>query len=214
MKKIIFILTAIFVPLCLMSADGGRENYCPLGINQNWVYSLFSKKDNVQKDDIHTFIKTIEKFDGTDCYFYEAPSKSIYVYFITGVTGIYAKAVRTNLPVLGFINVDIVFDPPGLLLKSEIKDGDKWRYEGKAVLKTLAIINIETKVSADIKMIGMENITVHGRKFKAYHAEATASRNWNDETPMKFDCWLVKNVGLVKGETKNSLLEIKECYTE
>jgi len=190
-------------------AAGGGENYCPIGLNLSWTYSFFSKKENRQKDDIPAVMQKTEKINGIECYVYNVPSKKM-AYFITrDAAGVYIRSARVSLPVFSFINMDIDLDPPMCAGRFPLKDGDSWKYDGTAKVRMLVFINIEKKLSVKFIVSGREKVTANGVAFNAYHIHAVSSRRWQDDEPVTGDAWLAENTGVVRAETKNSLIELK-----
>ena len=188
----------------------GGANYSPLAKGQRWVYSLFKKKENKQKDDVQAFIIKTEKIDNVECLAYEIPSKGM-AYFITkDPSGEFVRFARVSLPVLGFINLDITLDPPICALKLPLTAGDAWIYTGIARVKLLAFITVEKKLSIEFKLSGPESVETHGKIFTAYHLHAQVNRRWDEEKPINGDAWLAENTGVIRAETINSLMELKE----
>jgi hypothetical protein len=210
MKKIILFVVVILMSLSLYADESVQGDFCPIALNLHWTYGLFSKKENLQKEDLKTFIVKKETFDNSEYFVYEVPGKSMTLYGRMEKSGIILKNARVNLPVLGFIIVDVVFDPPVVLLKLPFKTGDSWHYEGKATARTMAFINLEQKIFADIYVVGEEKINFNGMNFDTFHVKGTVSRSWKTERPISGDCWIARDIGLVKGETLNTRLELKE----
>jgi hypothetical protein len=199
----------MFCASCFACAQTGDEKYCPLDAGQTWNYSFFSKKENLQKDDIQAYVDKSRMYHGILCRVYQSPSKSTTFYISIDKSGVYVRGATVKLPIVGFINVDIVFRPAGQVMKFPVKEGDTWHYQGIAAATTMAFINVETKISGDFTVMGLEEVDVNGKTMTAYHLTGIASRAWSVEKPIKGDCWMAENIGLVKGETVNSRIEMK-----
>jgi hypothetical protein len=210
MKKTAFLTVVLLAASCLLAENSSTMDFCPVDLNSLWTYSFFSKKENRQKDDIAARIVKTEKYGGLPCFVYEVPSRGMSYYGYRDETAVYLKAAKISLPVLGFITADIVFEPAAVVLKLPVKTGDSWRYEGTARVKALLFINIENKAWCDFKVLGAEKVDIGGKFITAYHLRCSASRSWNMEKPMTGDCWMADKLGLIRGETANSLLELKE----
>jgi hypothetical protein len=110
--KITFLLIVLFFPVfCIFADDISPEKYCPLEIGRHWTYSFFSKKENIRKEDIDTYVKKSEEYGGMICQVYDIPEKHMRFYTTVNNTGVYLIAAKVNLPVLGFIDIDISFNP-------------------------------------------------------------------------------------------------------
>ena len=214
MKKPVILCVFVLAALCFTAAESGDERFCPLYAGQEWTYSFFSKRENVQKDDLHTYIKKNRMFRGTLCQVYESPSKALYLYLYSDTAGVYVKGATVSMPLLGFINIDIEFKPPAQGLKFPLRQGDKWHYEGIASATTCAFIQIDTKVSGDIGITGIEKVEAYGVTYTAWHISGSASRTWGAEKPIKGECWLVDGKGIIRGETANTRIELKEYKYE
>jgi hypothetical protein len=175
----------------------------------HWTYSFFSKKEGRAKDDITCRIGKNEMRGNVMCGAYEVPAKSMTFYDYTDGAGLHVKGAKVKLLIFGLINIDVIFKPDVLILKFPITTGDTWRYKGTASARTIGFINIETKITADFTIKGVEEVDVNGKTFTAYHLAAVANRGWNAEKPVTGDCWIVEDIGLVKGETANSRMELK-----
>jgi len=73
-------------------------------------------------------------------------------------------------------------------------------------------ISKEIKINVDFVIAGIEQVKVWDKTVTACHLYAAASRGWNAEKPAYGDCWFSENIGLVKGETINSRIELKSYY--
>jgi hypothetical protein len=212
MKKIVILILIFLIAFFVYAGNIEQDTYCPVALKQHWVYSFYSKKEKKQKDDIHTYVNKMEIYDGAAYYDYETPVRSMHYLVAKTDSGVFLKAAKLNLPVLGFIGVDVVFDPPAVVLKFPFKKGDTWSYDGTVHVRLLAFIDIDRKVSAEFTQMGQEEIVVSGRKIRAYHLRGHVSRKWDVDKPVSGDYWLGENTGIVKGETKNSRMELK-TYT-
>jgi hypothetical protein len=205
-------MSAIFVLSTFAESMDTSGMFCPLNEGSRWKYSFFSKKEKHQKDDISIYVKNSEIFGGVLCKVYEIPSKSMCFYITSDAQGVYLKGAKINIPVLGFINVNIIFKPDALVFKFPIITGDAWSYKGSAVASTMFFISSGIKVDVDFIIAGIEEVKLGDRTVYAYHLYAVASRRWNQEKPIYGDCWFSENIGLVKGETMNSRIELKSYY--
>jgi hypothetical protein len=213
MPKQVFFLTVFVLALsAALTADTDWQPYCPIEKGLNWKYVFFSKKENKQKDDIRAFINKTEKYEGEEYFVYEIPSKQMYYYFSKDSTGIYVKAARICLPVLEFINLNISFYPSVCVLKFPFVKDESWTYDGIAHVGVFAFIDARVKFNALFTMHWREYLDINGEKTPAFRLSALSNRRWEKETPISGDIWLAKNCGVVKAETKSSLLEMK-TYT-
>lgn len=207
-RKTALIALLVVFTVAVIYAAGAQPDYCPLKAVRKWKYSYFSKKENKKKDDIETSVIKTEKLNGQEYADYEIPSRNMHLYGWADEKGVYLKAAKVSLPVLGFLSVDIEFDPPGTVLDYPVKKDKVWTYSGTAHARVLGFITIDQKVNAAFYYYGQETVEVNGVKMKAYHVKGMSSRRWEAETPVTGECWLVPEVGLVRAETVNSKLEL------
>jgi hypothetical protein len=208
MKKTILFITLFFSSFCLFADDNGPAKYCPLETGQHWAYSFFSKKENVRKDDIHTYIQKSEEYGGMICQVYDIPAKNMRFYTTINNSGVYLIAAKVNLPVLGFIDIDIAFKPEVLLMKFPIVPAETWHYKGTAKARVAGVFSKRKRIQADFSIVGQETVEFNGGTVSAYHLRCTSSRSWGGELPIYGDCWMAENIGFIKGETKNSRLDL------
>jgi hypothetical protein len=208
-KKTIFVLAALFFSFSFAAGDDESARYCPMDKGGHWTYSFFSKKEGRTKDDITCRIGKNEMLGNVLCSVYDIPSRSMTFYDYMDAAGLHVKGAKVRLLIFGLLNIDVLFKPDVLILKFPITTGDTWRYKGTASARTMAFINIDTKITADFTIKGVEAVDVNGKTFTAYHLAAVASRGWNAEKPVTGDGWIVEDIGLVKGETSNSRMELK-----
>lgn len=208
MKKASFLLLFCFISIYIFSVSDDSDIYCPAGPGYNWVYSLYSKKEKIQKSDAHTDIKKTETSGGVQYYDYQTDVRNACFIARKDDAGVYFKAVKLDFPVFGFINVDIIFDPVVCFVKFPLKQGNIWTYDGTVSVSTLAFINIKQKIKVDFVQLGMETVDVSGRTVAAYRLHALSSRSWDMEKPVYIDYWMAENAGFVKGETINSRMEL------
>lgn len=209
MKKILILLLLFSIVPVSHAGNDDPGIYCPIGLKQHWTYSLYSKKEKKQRDDLQAFVNKTELKDGVLYYDYEVPSRSVHYFVRKDSAGVYLKAAKINLPLLGFIGVDIIFDPPACLVKFPFVKGDAWSYDGRVRVRLLGFINIDKKVRAELMEMGKEAVDAGGRTMQAYHLHGMVSRKWETEKPVSGDYWLGENTGVVKGETENSRMELK-----
>ncbi len=213
-KPAFFFPVFLLVSGAALAAGTDWQPYCPIEKGRDWNYGFFSKKENKQKNDIRAFIKKTGEYDGGEYFVYEVPSKQMYYYFSKDSTGIYVKAARICLPVLEFLNLDISFNPAVCVLKFPFVKDESWTYDGIAHVRVLALIDVRTKFTVLFKMHWREYLDIKGEKTPAFRLSAVSNRRWKKATPVSGDVWLAKYAGIVKAETKNSLLELKEYTNE
>lgn len=207
-KKLLMALLLLMPTGAVFAVVTDWAPYCPVKTPQGWEYKFTSKKENKQKDNIQAFMNRTENIEGIEYFVYEVPSRRMYYYLTKDPTGIYVKTARVCLPVLEFLNMNITFNPPVCVLKFPIVKGEEWRYDGLARVHIFAVIDIEKTLTVRFKMYGPEYLTVAGRKMRVFHLFALASRKWEEENPISGDAWFGKYLGVVRAETKNSLMEL------
>lgn len=212
-KNIILLVCVFFMPVYISAGYDEPETNFPMGLKYHWTYSLYSKKENKQKDDVHTYISKTEKHGNVLYYVYEVPSRGMRYHIKKQDDGVYVKAAKVNLPILGFIGVDIVFNPSVCVVKFPFSKGGAWKYDGTVHVQLL-FIGIDKKIQAEFTQMGYEAVDVNGKTMTAYHMHGLVSRGWEVEKPLYGDYWLVPNTGVVKAETKNSRMELKSYILE
>jgi len=206
-KTALFLFTAIILAP-LLCAQPGAE-YCPIDIGRNWTYSFFSKKENKQKPDVYVYIKKKGKYRGEEFTIYEVPSRGMRYFVKAAQDGVYMRAGQADIPVLSFINISMDFKPAPVILRYPIKNNESWRCEAVVGVRALGIINLEQKAWADFRVTGPAIIEANSRTYNAYRIEITISRSFNEDKPMKAECYMAEGVGLVKTSTLYSALELK-----
>ncbi|MBN2755103.1 MAG: hypothetical protein JXR81_09640 [Candidatus Goldbacteria bacterium] len=210
MKKIMVVISVVMFFGAVMAAESSPKDYCPLEPGLKWTYGLYNKKDKIQRPDVQALIDKAEKYGKQEYALYEVPSRGIKCFVRADDEGIWVKAAQMNLPVLSFIYVTLELEKEANILVFPVQQGQKWNYEGNVRVKALAIISIKAKVMVEMENKGIEEVLAGGNTVSAYHISARVNRNLVDNNPMTGSCWMARGLGLVKAETKNSMLALHE----
>ena len=209
-KKVMLTAAAVIFCFSFTAAQESPADFCPLEPGLKWTYSLFNKKEAKKKGDVQAVVDKTEEYGGKLYSLYEVPSKGIKCFVRSDEQGVWVKAAQMNLPVLSFIYVTLELEKEANILVFPVREGEKWKYEGNVKVKALAIISIKAKITADIENKGIDEVAINGNTVPAYHISARVNRNLIDNNPMTGSCWMARDMGLVKAETKNSLLVLRE----
>jgi hypothetical protein len=95
-----------------------------------------------------------------------------------------------------------------LLIKFPIIQSETWHYKGIAKARFAGVFSKRKSIQADFAVTGQDTVEFNGATVNAYHLKCTSSRSWGGELPINGVCWMAENIGLIKGETKNSKLEL------